>query len=183
MDRFNGHKSDMRNHNDTTVARHMASHNANPENPPPSLSVYCTTLVHPVLALRPQNWEIDGNACGWPDFAHTSQKGSTFRTNGFLGGPPHRTFRARPPANARLVPLAFCSGTLPLSHPYSLFPWPPPGPVPPPPGSRPPRDSAALANITLQSDRVDHLGLMKTSDGRNHCLESHPDFMSQCTHA
>ncbi len=33
MDRLNGHKTDIRNHKDTTVARHMASHNVTGDLP------------------------------------------------------------------------------------------------------------------------------------------------------
>ncbi len=39
MDRFNSHKTDIRNHNDTTVARHMTFHNASPNDPPITISI------------------------------------------------------------------------------------------------------------------------------------------------
>ncbi len=59
MDCFNGHKSDIRNNKDTTVARHMATHNAT-ENPPITISIvhYIGASASSTLGAELRNkWE------------------------------------------------------------------------------------------------------------------------------
>ncbi len=59
MDRFNGHKTDIRNHKDTTVARHMASHNVTLD-PPITISVVHfigASSSSPIAAELRDKWE------------------------------------------------------------------------------------------------------------------------------